>query len=195
MINTIRKHRWEFLGELVLKNCYGVIVEIGASRGDNVRNTRMWLKHFKYHFDKFYAIDPGSSEERYQPFADNFAFSEIHYINKTSDEALKDIFYQPDIVFVDGLHTAEQFTKDILNYSAIIKPGGIICGDDYNDHTSKEIKKAVEYTIGEDNLNLQLDARLEANKDNYLWWSYISYDQYGNVRFSREKIDAVYQKD
>jgi predicted O-methyltransferase YrrM len=37
-----------------------------------------------------------------------------------------------DVIFIDGLHTYEQLTKDCANYYSKLKVGGIFAGHDYN---------------------------------------------------------------
>lgn len=38
---------------------------------------------------------------------------------------------QFDLIFIDGLHTYEQLTKDCANYYSKLKPGGVFAGHDY----------------------------------------------------------------
>jgi len=35
-----------------------------------------------------------------------------------------------DFVYIDGDHAYAQFKRDLLNYTKVVKIGGIICGDD-----------------------------------------------------------------
>jgi predicted methyltransferase len=37
-----------------------------------------------------------------------------------------------DVIFIDGLHTYEQLTKDCANYYSKLKDGGVFAGHDYN---------------------------------------------------------------
>ena len=46
-----------------------------------------------------------------------------------------------DFIFIDGLHTYEQLTKDCHNYYSILKHEGIFSGHDYN--AIAEVRKAV----------------------------------------------------
>lgn len=55
-------------------------------------------------------------------------------IKKTSDDAIQELRGRTfDVVYIDGAHTYEQVTRDILNYSDLIPVGGYICGHDYCD--------------------------------------------------------------
>lgn len=53
-------------------------------------------------------------------------------VRRTSDDAVE-LFVdeQFDIIFIDGLHTYEQLTKDCVNYYSKLKPGGIFAGHDF----------------------------------------------------------------
>jgi predicted O-methyltransferase YrrM len=66
--------------------------------------------------------------KRMDPFSDRF-----HLIRKTSDEAAKMFADEHfDIIFIDGLHTYEQLTKDCANFYSKLKTDGIFAGHDYN---------------------------------------------------------------
>lgn len=53
-------------------------------------------------------------------------------IRKTSDEAVsKFTENQFDFIFIDGLHTYDQLSKDCVNYYKFLKPGGIFSGHDF----------------------------------------------------------------
>jgi predicted O-methyltransferase YrrM len=53
-------------------------------------------------------------------------------VRRTSDDAVE-LFVneQFNIIFIDGLHTYEQLTKDCANYYSKLKPGGIFAGHDF----------------------------------------------------------------
>lgn len=52
---------------------------------------------------------------------------------KASDDAAADFAdASVDLVFVDGLHTAPQVTRDVQNYWPKLRAGGIMCGHDVN---------------------------------------------------------------
>lgn len=64
---------------------------------------------------------------RMQVFGDRFKL-----IKKTSDDAMNEFEEnQFDFIFIDGLHTYEQLSKDCDNYYKFLKPGGIFSGHDY----------------------------------------------------------------
>lgn len=58
---------------------------------------------------------------------------------------------QFDLLFIDGDHSFHQVMRDIKNYSALVKPGGLICIHDYHPYfhtgsawTSIEIQTALQ---------------------------------------------------
>jgi hypothetical protein len=74
-----------------------------------------------------------------------------------------------DCLYVDGLHTYEQVKLDLRCYKSKVKPGGLICGHDYeieytdkqldeirdfegNDRLRKAVTKAVNEVVGKPEL-------------------------------------------
>lgn len=65
--------------------------------------------------------------KRMEKFGDRFV---LH--RTTSDEKFQDFSDEEfDFIFIDGLHTYEQLTKDCANYYSKVKSGGIFSGHDY----------------------------------------------------------------
>lgn len=66
-------------------------------------------------------------KERFKQYDDRFVLYRL-----TSDDAVEEFekeFF--DLIFIDGLHTYDQLTKDCANYYSKLKPGGIFAGHDY----------------------------------------------------------------
>jgi predicted O-methyltransferase YrrM len=60
-------------------------------------------------------------------------------------EKLKKLITDIDILFIDGDHTYSGVKKDFEMYSPLVKRGGYIIFDDYNDHKfSPDVKKYVD---------------------------------------------------
>jgi predicted O-methyltransferase YrrM len=118
-----------------------VVLEIGCDIGD----TSQFLLDCNEGL-KLYTIDPyddyvdwnGNNlnerqklyehvRERLAPYDDRFKLYRL-----TSDDAVdefqKEFF---DFIFIDGLHTYDQLSKDCANYYSKLKPGGIFAGHDY----------------------------------------------------------------
>ena len=60
------------------------------------------------------------------------------YSDDVVDKVLDNFF---DVVFIDGLHTYEQLTKDCANYYSKLKEGGVFSGHDY--HAIPGVQQAV----------------------------------------------------
>lgn len=65
--------------------------------------------------------------ERLKGYSNRFTL-----VRKYSDDAV-DLFEEEqfDFIFIDGLHTYDQLSKDCSNYYSKLKPGGIFSGHDY----------------------------------------------------------------
>ena len=68
-----------------------------------------------------------------------------------------------DFVFIDGDHSYEQCKKDIINYSPLVREGGIISGHNYHEASNSAhpgVHQAVKEVLG-NNINLERD---------FIWW-------------------------
>lgn len=69
-------------------------------------------------------------------------------IRASSDQAA-DIIKQNtfNLIYLDGDHAYSQVLNDLKNYSKLLKPGGIICGDDYELYFSQiDLTNAKKYS-------------------------------------------------
>ncbi len=129
------------LGAMVAKMEKPVVLEIGSDIGDTANflldsNPELQL----------YSIDPyenyvdwngrplNEREKMYYNLLERLSgySNRFTQIRKTSDDAasmLEDEAF--DVVFIDGLHTYEQLSKDCENYYSKVKPGGIFAGHDF----------------------------------------------------------------
>lgn len=153
------------LGDLIkdMKNPYGA--EIGLAEGfttEFLMNSNPTLQ--------LYCIDPfvqyvdwnGNVLERENIFKEFCLRTEpfknrIKLIRKFSDDAVSDIPDNSlDFIFIDGLHTYDQVTKDMNNYYSKVKDGGIFAGHDYN--VISAIHKAVnEFAASKDKQILETE--------------------------------------
>ena len=130
--------------------------EIGANFGINI----VYFLDNLPNISKIHAIDPympyddritggGMVTQEYmdkvkscfltnsEPYKDK-----INFINKTSDEASKEIEDNSlDYVFIDGDHNYEAVIRDMKNYYPKVKSGGIFAG---HDSHSEGVQKAVK---------------------------------------------------
>jgi predicted O-methyltransferase YrrM len=120
----------------------GIIVEVGSWLG---QSTYAWAANTKA---KVYAIDlwkwmpkeyRGSAPEKvdlkgdpYEQFAKNVAdLDNVVPLRRNSSGG--EWGYQPaDIVFIDAMHQNPWVAQDIEYWEPKVKPGGILCGDDYS---------------------------------------------------------------
>jgi hypothetical protein len=100
-------------------------LEVGVFNGENFDKIRCEVKH---------SVDP------------NFPAT----FKVTSDHFFSGFLNAYDIIFIDGLHTAEQTYKDIVNAYDILLPGGFIVVHDCNPATEWHTRPAEEYTRGEE---------------------------------------------
>jgi predicted O-methyltransferase YrrM len=56
--------------------------------------------------------------------------------------------YKIDMVFIDGDHRYETVVKDIKKAFELLKPGGLICGHDYDHPNWPGVKQAVDEYVG-----------------------------------------------
>jgi len=104
---------------------------------------------------KLYCVDPWTAKPYYQGQKDQdevdsffetaksrLASYNCDLFKMTSMEAVKR--FEPnslDFVFIDGDHHFEYVVNDIIHWSRIVKPGGIVYGHDYND--KYQVREAV----------------------------------------------------
>ena len=129
------------LGELSRKYLEPKMLEIGCDIGDT--SEFMMRSHPRLHLT---AIDPyenyidwngnnlNKREEVYNRMVERMKHwpDRFDLIRMTSDSAVS-IFKDEefDIIFIDGLHTYEQLSKDCVNYYPKLKKGGIFAGHDF----------------------------------------------------------------
>ncbi len=88
-------------------------LEIGVEDGDSISAVKCQKKH---------GVDPASSKATHKLESDEFF------------DMLKPSV-QYDVVFVDGLHVADQVERDIVNSAKHLAPGGFIIVHDCNPET------------------------------------------------------------
>lgn len=109
--------RYDIINHFIRKHNFQNYLEIGVFMGENIRKVNIAHKD---------GVDPGH---------ENFIVPEVNY-SITSDEFFdfikghNEIKY--DIIFIDGLHYADQVEKDILNSLNHIVDNGIIVLHDCN---------------------------------------------------------------
>lgn len=138
----------------VKHNKYPLGIEIGCDYGCTTAYLFSVIDHLR-----LFCVDPykaytdwnGESydnlmrDERLLKFLKTMEPASSRFIlyRETSDDAIVQFTNQSvDFIFVDGIHTYEQVTKDCENYYPFLKDGGLFCGHDY--HAVEGVKKAVD---------------------------------------------------
>ena len=107
--------RFDVINALIKKHGFKTYLEIGTQNDVCLSNVKC---------DRKVGVDPA-------PKAQDDKYCNKHY--KTTSDAFfaqnKETF---DIIFIDGLHHADQVDKDIVNSLAVLNKGGIIVMHDCN---------------------------------------------------------------
>ena len=116
-------NRTEIINKLIKKNNYKTYLEIGLDNPDhNFNNVECESKE---------SVDP-FIEEEHNKWDHKLTPQMWEKVNKvltyrmTSDEFFAQNSKKYDIILIDGLHTKEQVSKDIINSLKVLNPGGKI---------------------------------------------------------------------
>lgn len=161
------KHRWEILANLINRNGYKKIAEIGVSRGINASNILKLCPQI----ETIFLVDIDFSVFDNSLFYD--PIPQKHCIRMYHPEGFKSIYNidnSLDLIFIDGEHSYEAVKNDIEAYLPLVRKGGIICGHDYLEFNQPGygVNKAVEEMF--DVFALEDDV-LENGKLK-IWWTY-----------------------
>lgn len=114
------------------------VVEIGTLGGEHAKSL---LKEL--YIQKIYLVDPYKEYGEYTRVSDYKEIAKgrlkdyedkIVWIEKESNDAVKEIKEKVDLVYIDGDHTEPQVIKDLENYYAILKDGGVLAGHNITSH-------------------------------------------------------------
>lgn len=107
------KKRYDVINYFLCTRNFSRFLEIGTSNGRNLERVRCPHK---------VGVDPNPRQVR----------SEWRIHRMTSDTFFEANNEKFDLVFIDGLHTAEQVLRDIYNSLAVLNPGGVLVLHDCN---------------------------------------------------------------
>jgi len=105
----------------------GVIVDIGTAAGSSAFTFALASKPSV----KVYTIDPNKNENFLANREEWGLEEKLVFINKTSEEAVKEWNKKIDLLFIDGIHSYLGVMNDFNWYSPSVKKGGIILFHDY----------------------------------------------------------------
>lgn len=133
--------RWE-MPKLLQELQFTTGAEIGTEHGSYAEKLCQANPNLK-----LYCVDPWTAISYYEGYKDQDKVNGFYEVAKsklakyncellkmTSMEAVKR--FEPnclDFVFIDGNHHFEFVVNDIIYWSRIVKPGGIVYGHDYSD--------------------------------------------------------------
>ena len=129
------------LGELIKDMVNPVGLEIGTDIGDTstflmASNETLFLHTVDPYtnYIDWNGKDLNERQKMYETYMNRMSqYSDrFEQHRKTSDDAVGDFEDgQFDFIFIDGLHTYEQLSKDCINYYSKLKDGGIFSGHDF----------------------------------------------------------------
>jgi len=134
------------------------LVEIGVFKGRSSRaildalpnqSTLFGIdRHVDYEDDEVRKVMAGTPwetvrEEMTTNLQDKITSREFVYLQKSSSFASLSFYdHSIDMIFIDGDHSYRSVLYDISDWERTVKPGGLICGHDYNVHPG--VKLAVD---------------------------------------------------
>ncbi len=141
------------------------ILEIGSWVGDSARFFGMRAR-------RVFAVDTWAGPvdthhyilpNLYQQFLSNIVHAGLTDVvvpvRMASLEAVMALDVRPDVIYVDGDHSARAAYLDTVSWARRLAPGGLLCGDDYTWHTVQDgVHQAAE--------DLGLDVQAEGDT----WW-------------------------
>ena len=94
--------------------------------------------------DEKYSVDPGFENKNNSA---DYKFTSDEFFKKLNNKEILNSAIKFDVIFIDGLHLAEQVEKDILNALTYIKPNGFIVLHDCNPPTALHASELYQYRL------------------------------------------------
>lgn len=120
-------------------------VEVGTYMG---RSAKVMLDAACGHL---WAVDlwmvPGTLETTRYFLRENIERGQCELIQKRSDHAAAQLAHMKGkiaMVFLDDGHTYEDLILDITSWLPILRPGGLLCGHDYEQSPENDVTRAVK---------------------------------------------------
>lgn len=161
------KVRWEYIAELIERNNFTRIAEIGLSTGP----TSKYLLE-RCNLSYYLLVDP----DPHGDFPYNtkiWKYAHPKFVRILSNEAIHLVKNRSlDMVYIDANHSYETTKEDIEIWLPKIRVGGIICGHDYGSPDWPGVKKAVDEAFPSSSVNLLLENQLYGKDRLYtnVWW-------------------------
>ena len=166
--------KYEFLADMINRNDYKTIVEIGVNEGET---TKYLLGHCK--LDTYILVDKNFSAKLGNELKSKELVKECEICPGTIEIKQMDSveiskLYEKgsvDLVFINTESNYETVRKNILAWKDKVREGGMLCGDNFFklDKTNSEVQSAVKSVF--DWINLVSDEFPDS--DRCLWWKYM----------------------
>lgn len=122
--------------------------------------TDEWGSYENY-LERYSALAGGKTTEDFQRFydkvyqsvVDRFAGRPVTIHRMTTDEWFATFTEKLDWIYIDASHAYDACLRDLHNAKTVLKPNGIIFGDDYSNK-KPGVKKAVDTFISETGLEM-----------------------------------------
>lgn len=128
--------RYEFLRDLIVKEGFTSIGEIGVRDGETMKFllTSCPITHYL-------GVDIDIHDDIRTQFQDD---PKVRLIECNSDTAHLEVRDSSlDLVFIDGDHSYDAVMEDIENWIDKVREGGIICGHDFGNPYHPDVERAV----------------------------------------------------
>jgi len=129
---TVRKDLYELFAQLG----YAYGAEIGVARGKNAKVMLETIPNLRLELVDPWAAYKSNTDDKmeavYQEARGRLNEYSVSWNRKKSDDGAK-LFADRifDFVYIDGLHDFNNVVKDVINWEAKVRPGGIVSGHDY----------------------------------------------------------------
>lgn len=158
--------------ELIHETLPLVIIEVGSWKGQSTITMAHACKEIGLINTKIYCVDTwlGAVEFYTNPTPERDlekrdGYPQVYYtfLKNITEAGVKDmiepiplpshmawkILPKADLIYIDASHEYEDVKSDIENYRKLLKPNGIMFGDDYSNSIFPGVKKAVDEAGGE----------------------------------------------
>lgn len=147
----LRKFRRELLYPILAELGFTVGAEVGVAQAKNAVNICASIPGLKLHcvdpWEK-YALNPrahDNQEECHQWAIERLAPYDVEFHQAMSMDAVKKFKkHSLDFVYIDGHHSFDYIMQDLIEWSKIVRPGGIVAGHDYYRFRWAGVQNAVD---------------------------------------------------
>lgn len=172
--------RWKCVYDLIRKEGYGKIAEIGVEGGTsfatkiiNSFNLDVYIMVERHVEKRLYEAIEGTDVS--VRLSDGWGTAKpVVLMRMSSAQAAPYIADGTlDLIFIDAGHGYPNCLEDIAIWKPKIRKGGIICGHDYfpDDGYFERVSKAVKESF--DDFNIVVEEPRSPLGGNHVWWTYV----------------------